>query len=35
MPAAKSPGVLGIDAVAGRTVIRLSSGRYAFESDWK
>jgi hypothetical protein len=34
-PAAGSPGVLGIDSKAGRTIIRLGSGRYAFESKWK
>jgi hypothetical protein len=34
-PAAKSPGVLGVATDAGRTIIRLGSGRYAFESMWR
>jgi alpha-L-rhamnosidase len=34
-PAVGSPGVLGVSGPEGRTVIRIGSGRYLFESAWK
>jgi alpha-L-rhamnosidase len=34
-PAAENEGVLGLAATSGRTVIRVGSGRYIFESGWK
>jgi cyclophilin family peptidyl-prolyl cis-trans isomerase len=34
-PAAERPGVLSVASGAGRTVVRVGSGRYVFESGWR
>jgi len=34
-PAAESSGVLGLGYEAGRVIIKVGSGQYVFETDWK